>query len=208
MKVRSPSPVKNISTVDPHRACASFVYTSQRIHPLRSMAKCKKPEFRSLLAELGHFLTSDVILKENFCRLASIWLIGLMKLFALGRTDLAAARKFRLVGKAENFTEKVVILLRIFEFCRRRRDALRATLGAYVQYRWCRCWTPLFVYTLSRAVLVGVVCADVWCSWYHRDTEHFIIYRLHLLTEVPSGLLFLLPNCSNYCQQSTRIPSW
>jgi len=36
-----------------------------------------------------------------------------MKLFALGRTDLAAARKFRLVGKAENFTEKVVILLRI-----------------------------------------------------------------------------------------------
>ena len=113
MKVRSPSPVKNISTVDPHRACASFVYTSQRIHPLRSMAKCKKPEFRSLLAELGHFLTSDVILKENFCRLASIWLIGLMKLFALGRTDLAAARKFRLVGKAENFTEKVVILLRI-----------------------------------------------------------------------------------------------
>ena len=113
MKVRSPSPVKNISTVDPHRACASFVFTSQRIHPLRSMAKCKKPEFRSLLAELGHFLTSDVILKENFCRLASIWLIGLMKLFALGRTDLAAARKFRLVGKAENFTEKVVILLRI-----------------------------------------------------------------------------------------------
>ena len=77
------------------------------------MAKCKKPENRSLLADLGHFLTSDVILKENFCRLASIWLIGLMKLFALGRTDLAAARKFRLVGKVANFTEKVVILLRI-----------------------------------------------------------------------------------------------
>jgi hypothetical protein len=77
------------------------------------MAKCKKPENRSLLADLGHFLTSDVILKENFCRLASIWLIGLMKLFALGRTDLAAGRKFRLVGKVANFTEKVVILLRI-----------------------------------------------------------------------------------------------
>ena len=77
------------------------------------MAKCKKPEFRSLLADLGHFLTSDVILKENFCRLASIWLIGLMKLFALGRTDLAAARKFRLVGEVAKFTEKAIILLRI-----------------------------------------------------------------------------------------------
>ena len=113
MKVRSRSAVKNISTVDPHCACASFVYTSQRIHPWRSMAKCKKPEFRSLLADLGHFLTSDVILKENFCRLASIWLIDLMKLFALGRIDSAVARKLRLAGKAEKFTEKVVIPLRI-----------------------------------------------------------------------------------------------
>ena len=113
MKVRSPSPVKNISTVDPHRACASFVYTSQRIHPLRSMAKCKKPEFRSLLAELGHFLTSDVILEENFCRLASIWLIGLMKLFALGRIDSAVGRKLWLAGKVGKFTEMVVIPLRI-----------------------------------------------------------------------------------------------
>ena len=113
MKVRSTTSVKNISTVDPHRACASFVYTSQIKTGCRSMAKCKKPENRSLLADLGHFLTSDVILKENFCRLASIWLIGLMKLFALGRTDLAAARKFRLVGKAEKFTEKAIIMLRI-----------------------------------------------------------------------------------------------
>ena len=133
MKVRSPSWAKNISTVDPHRACASFVYTSQRIHPWRSMAKCKKPKNRSLLADLGHFLTSDVILKENFCRLASIWLIGLMKLFALGRTDLAAARKFRLVGKVANFTEKVVILLRILSSVGDGVTPLRATPGAYVQ---------------------------------------------------------------------------
>ena len=49
----------------------------------------QKPEFRSLSADLGYFPTSDVILKENFCRLASIWLIGLMKLFALGRIDSA-----------------------------------------------------------------------------------------------------------------------
>ena len=50
-----------------------------------------KREFWSLLVDLGHFLTSDVILKENFCRLASISLIDLMKLFALGRIDSAVA---------------------------------------------------------------------------------------------------------------------
>ena len=77
------------------------------------MAKCKKPEFRSLFADLGHFLTSDVILKENFCRLASIWLIGLMKLFALGRIDSAVGRKLWLAGKVGKFTEMVVIPLRI-----------------------------------------------------------------------------------------------
>ena len=36
-----------------------------------------------------------------------------MKLFALGRTDLAVARKFRLAGKVAKFTEMVVITLRI-----------------------------------------------------------------------------------------------
>ena len=36
-----------------------------------------------------------------------------MKLFALGRTDLANSCKLGLAGKAEKFTEKVVILLRI-----------------------------------------------------------------------------------------------
>ena len=49
-----------------------------------------------------------------------------MKLFALGRTDLAAARKFRLVGKAEKFTEKAIIMLRILSYVG-DRDPLRAT---------------------------------------------------------------------------------
>ena len=81
--------------------------------PLRFTTPSKKPVFRPLFADLGHFLTSDVILKENFCRLASIWLIDLMKLFALGRIDSAVGRKLWFAGKAEKFTEKVVILLRI-----------------------------------------------------------------------------------------------
>ena len=89
MKASLPFKVKNISTVGPYGACASLVYTFKRWALERSMAKCKKPEFRSLSTDLGHFLTSDVILKENFCRLASIWLIDLMKLFALGRIDSA-----------------------------------------------------------------------------------------------------------------------
>ena len=42
-----------------------------------------------------------------------ISLIGLMKLFALGRTDLANSCKLCFAGKAEKFTEMVVIPLRI-----------------------------------------------------------------------------------------------
>ena len=53
----------------------------------------------STFGRFGVFPTSDVILKENFCRLFSIWLIDLMKLFALGRIDSALeAVKFRLAG--------------------------------------------------------------------------------------------------------------
>ena len=90
----------------------SFIHC-KRFSPPRSTARAKTSEFRSLLADLGHFLTSDVILKENFCRLASIWLIGLMKLFALGRIDSAVGRKLWLAGKVGKFTEMVVIPLRI-----------------------------------------------------------------------------------------------
>ena len=134
MKVMVPYGAKNISTVGSHCACASFVYTSQPWALLFLMAKCKKPEFRSLSTDLGYFPTSDVILIENFCRLASIWLIDLMKLFALGRIDSAVGYKFRLAGKVAKFTEMAIITLRR-KFSRK-----------------------------GQAVLVGVVCVDVWCS--------------------------------------------
>ena len=101
------------SNFQPADPCAHFIYTLQKVSPPRSTAPSKTPEFRSLFADLGHFLTSDVILKENFCRLASIWLIGLMKLFALGRIDSAVGRKLWLAGKVGKFTEMVVIPLRI-----------------------------------------------------------------------------------------------
>ena len=101
------------SHFQPPDPCAHFIYTLQKVSPPRSTARAKTSEFRSLLADLGHFLTSDVILKENFCRLASIWLIGLMKLFALGRIDSAVGRKLWLAGKVGKFTEMVVIPLRI-----------------------------------------------------------------------------------------------
>ena len=103
-------PYKHFQPPDP---CAHFIFTLQKVSPPRSTARAKTSEFRSLLADLGHFLTSDVILKENFCRLASIWLIGLMKLFALGRIDSAVGRKLWLAGKVGKFTEMVVIPLRI-----------------------------------------------------------------------------------------------
>ena len=98
---------------EPPDPCAHFIFTFQTPTPLRFTTPSKKPDFRPLFADLGHFLTSDVILKENFCRLASIWLIDLMKLFALGRIDSAVGRKLWLAGKVAKFTEIVVILLRI-----------------------------------------------------------------------------------------------
>ena len=36
---------------------------------------------------LGHFLTSDVIVKSHYSSGFAIWLIGLIKLFSLGRLD-------------------------------------------------------------------------------------------------------------------------
>jgi len=78
-----------LSHFQPPDPCAHFIYTLQAIKTGQFSAPSKTFEFRSLLVDFGHFLTSDVILKENFCRLASIWLIGLMKLFALGRIDSA-----------------------------------------------------------------------------------------------------------------------
>ena len=75
----------------PPDLCAHFIYTSLAILT-GEFERCHiKREFWSLLVDLGHFLTSDVILKQNFCRLASISLIDLMKLFALGRIDSAVA---------------------------------------------------------------------------------------------------------------------
>ena len=103
-------PYKQIRTAWSMR---TFHFYIAKGFPPCSTAPSKKSEFRSLFADLGHFLTSDVILKENFCRLASIWLIGLMKLFALGRIDSAVGRKLWLAGKVGKFTEMVVILLRI-----------------------------------------------------------------------------------------------
>ena len=97
----------------PPGLCAHFIYTSLDERGCHAETREKKPEFRPLSVDLGHFLTSDVILIENFCRLASIWLIGLMKLFALGRIDSALVYKLRLAGRAEKFTEEAIIMLRI-----------------------------------------------------------------------------------------------
>ena len=143
----------------PHNHCAHFIYTLQTPNPPRFTAPSKKPVFRPLFADLGHFLTSDVILKENFCRLASIWLIDLMKLFALGRIDSAVVRKLWLAGKVAKFTEKVVILLRILSSV---GDAWRPP-GHPRRLRPVQVVSLLdtVVYTLSRAVLVGVVCDDL-----------------------------------------------
>mgnify|MGYP003412866851 CR=1 FL=1 len=93
----------------------SFIHRKYVLSVVRKAERNGKNvgRFWPLFAILRHFLTSDVILKENFCRLASIWLIDLMKLFALGRIDSAVGRKLWLAGKVAKFTEMVVIPLRI-----------------------------------------------------------------------------------------------
>ena len=136
------------------------------------MAKCKKPEFRSLSADLGHFLTSDVILIENFWRLWSIWLIDLMKLFALRHTDLAAARKLRFAGKVEKFTEKAIITLRILSSVglawrppghpRRLRPVLRVVCRCWCSRQSCVRW-QLFL-LVDMAVFNGFRTDLVYCS--------------------------------------------
>ena len=163
MKVMTSLGSFRTSHFQPPDPCAHFIYTLQKVSPPRSTARAKTSEFRSLLADLGHFLTSDVILKENFCRLASIWLIGLMKLFALGRIDSAVGRKLWLAGKARKVHRNGGYPAAHFEFCRRSvtpsgpPSALTSSTGGVVAGHRC-----LFI--LSWAVLVAVVCVDVWCS--------------------------------------------
>ena len=65
-----------------------------------------------------------------------------MKLFALGRIVSAGSVYIGLAGEVAKFTEMAIITRRILSSVG-SRDALRATLGASVQYRWCRCWTPV-----------------------------------------------------------------
>ena len=77
---------------------------------------------------LGHFLTSDVILGLNDPTSFAIWLIGLMKLFSLGRTDLAVSSKLPApVGIAN---------------CRRTIIVLRTSV--MVWYTWRSPWTRRF----------------------------------------------------------------
>ena len=147
------------SKFEPPDPCAHFIYTLQKVTSPRSTAPSKKPEFRSLFADLGHFLTSDVILKENFCRLASIWLIGLMKLFALGRIDLAVGRKLWLSWKGWKVHRKGGYPAAHFEFCRRSvtpsgpPSALTSSTGGVVAgHRF---------YTRKQNCVGGVVCVDV-----------------------------------------------
>ena len=102
-----------------------------------------------------------------------------MKLFALGRTDLANSCKLCFAGKAEKFTEMVVIPLRILSSV---GDAWRPP-GHPWRLRPIQVVSLLdtVVHTLSRAVLVAVVC--VMCG-VHNITE-----ILNILSSIDSNYL-------------------
>ena len=161
MKVMTSLSVIPYKQFEPHNHCAHFIYTFQTPNPPRFTAPSKKPDFRPLFADLGHFLTSDVILKENFCRLASIWLIDLMKLFALGRIDSAVVRKLCFAGKAGKVHRNGGYPAAHFEFCRSSvtpsgpPSALTSSTGGVVAGH--RSYS-------KQSCVGGVVCVDVWCS--------------------------------------------
>ena len=161
------------------------------------MAKCEKPDFRPLLVDLGHFLTSDVILKENFCRLASIWLIELMKLFALGRIVSAGSVYIGFAGEVAKFTEMAIITLRILSSVG-DRDALRATLGAYVQC-CVRIWTPacsqqsiFFCFGLVGVVFVYVVFKEFGSCGFSILFMYNISKLVYVMFMFSNGILWQL----------------
>ena len=174
------------------------LYIAKGFPPCVSTAPSKTPEFRSLFADLGHFLTSDVILKENFCRLASIWLIGLMKLFALGRIDLANGPETLVSWKGWKVHRKGGYPAAHFEFCRRRRDALRATLGAYVQC-CVRIWTPacsqqsiFFCFGLVGVVFVYVVFKEFGSCGFSILFMYNISKLVYVMFMFSNGILWQL----------------
>ena len=89
------------------------------------------------------------------------WLIDLTLNFSLGRTVMSPFWNSMKSVRLCISTEGIDFAARTdFSLFLSKTPGGRFTRRIDVQYRWCRCWTPLFD-TLSRAVLVGVVCDDL-----------------------------------------------
>ena len=128
-----------------------------------------------------------------------------MKLFSLGRTDLAVSSKLPTpVGIAN---------------CRRTIIVLRTSV--MVRYTWRSPWTVVFAHCVQSSndnrcrryfLNTFIHRYHVSNSPYHDITELLnisasvdFIHFLSFLDKHPPGSLFLPPNCTNYFQQSTRI---
>ena len=122
-----------------------------------------------------------------------------MKLFSLGRTDLAVSSKLPTpVGIAN---------------CRRTIIVLRTSV--MVRYTWRSPWTVVFAHCVQSSN--DNRCRDLFqnkffssisflkysVSWYHRITEHCIINRLYSFSKVPPRISILARSFCGRTVQTT-----
>ena len=195
MNVKSRSSVKNISTVDPHCACASFIFS-----PLTFDGQMQKTRKSVTFGRFGAF---PDLWRHTYREFLSVIIdfIDLMKLFALGCIDLAVSRKFRLVGKAEKFTGKAIIMLRILSSVG-DRDPLRATSaltsstgGVVAGHRCsyskqsCLCTSLVEVVFLQRLQRLQKWCYSLFIFFFFQiDVLYYrylrCLFTFHFLTTV------------------------
>ena len=132
----------------------------------------QKTEFRSLSADLGHFLTSDVILIENFLSVIIDLAYRPNETFCSRTHRFCWEAKYRAGWKVAMFTEEAIIMLRILSsvgyawrppgHSRRLRPVLRVVCRCWCSRQSCVRW-QLFL-LVDMAVFNGFRTDLVYCS--------------------------------------------
>ena len=178
--------------------------------PLSFPANCKKPIFEILekdkrvISDISWPLTSFIFF---FC--AAFWnrLIALMKLFSLGRTVFAVAAKFPSPVALVKWQKDDDNAAHVRNGMVPGRSP--ETVYSRIASRPGDDWSPprfvffTFIHHFSNSPYHDIT------ELLHISASVDFIHFLSFLHKHPPGSLFLPPNCTNYCQQSTRISkSW
>ena len=183
--------VKNIFTTWPPCNCAHLVYTFQVCTSRDSMAIRKKHV-------LGHFLTSDVIVKSNYSPGFSIWLIGLMKLFAVRRLLFRFHDHVWFIGWLTKVLKMMMRLLRIYVMVW-YTDGPWAVVGAHGVQCCVRIWTPacsqqsiFFCFGLVGVVFVYVVFKEFGSCGFSILFMYNISKLVYVMFMFSNGILWQL----------------